>query len=413
SPVKRGPEVRGWDSIVAGPIRPAGREFLAVADHTVPEPRDSHTPVLEPEFAAGPVPETELPDAPVPQALVPDSVTATVFDLDYGLALEPEISAPEPVVVCEPELSGDQPSAPLITVAGESALPLSMAPELSSLCVADDVHELPSVSAGPELTNAPEPEAAACPCDHIVVSEPVAAQPEVSIPALSPERDAITAPSRSDEDWGPPRSGYRIVNINGQLVDQPVYWADGSTITFAELDIPAGSVVVSGPELSEKKAVAPAEPEITTTPCPMDHSVTDNAESLSAPAPNDVAHQAPEIHWGVDRGVPYERDRSRAVVDRPAGETPAETWTKELRGGNHTQIHGAWTGPGGEECSVEVGKNVLGLSETGMRHEFGDPLINGVLHRNDVKEQSFRQIARYVDRNAPRVSRPITMGFER
>lgn len=579
-----GPEVLGWESIAADPIRPAVTEFVAVdravldqalagsVGASVEPAREVDRPLEDSTVRA------EALDAPAPQPPVLDSVTETVLDLGYGLVREPQVpgvSALEPATGGEPELVDEHPSAEPVTVPVlEVVLPETPEPSLPDTVqdpppidphsgpdwetqpwraylagqhytgsfqvptgeriagafgdgFIDALEELARGGASPSFIaryiethrgdwflDAPpldneidwvaedkraielapvtpglereiiEPALAATPCpfDCSVTDglEPVESEAVASAPV--PE---VTQPAAvGDEDWGPPGSGYRIVNINGQLVDRPVYWSDGRPITFAEDGIPAGSVVVSGPgpsagpEISDDPGTVSPQvvpvPEVTTTPgatnpvaappaavtppavdvtlgvteaaareylektvastppgmslgpCipfeealamlmadpngiptspshTLHHSINDGAYSVSEGAPVPVPEPAP-----------IETTQPEPATERPAGETPAETWARELRSDDHKQIHGAWEGPRGEECTVEVGKNALGLSEKGMRDEFGDPLIDGVLHRNDVKEQPFRQIARYINRNAPpAVSRPTRIGLGR
>jgi hypothetical protein len=78
-----------------------------------------------------------------------------------------------------------------------------------------------------------------------------------------------------------------------------------------------------------------------------------------------------------------------------------ERWVDELRSGRHQQLCGAWedTGffGGHTECTIQVAKNTFNVDLGELTDKYGQPFISEILRRNDHEQQSFKQIADYIE----------------
>jgi hypothetical protein len=79
-----------------------------------------------------------------------------------------------------------------------------------------------------------------------------------------------------------------------------------------------------------------------------------------------------------------------------------ERWVDELRSGRHQQLCGAWedTGffGGHTECTLQVAKNTFNVDLGVLTDKYGQPFISEILRRNDHEQQSFKQIADYIEK---------------
>jgi len=133
------------------------------------------------------------------------------------------------------------------------------------------------------------------------------------------------------------------------------------------------------------------EPELEVTePGPWE---TD----LDTPGPEP---SSPTSWFGTSKQ--WVRDRAGDVTswagDRAA---KAKLWVDELRSGKHRQSFGQWeeTGAFGctKECTVQVGKNVLGMDLAEMNATFGANFIGQAVVRNDRERRSFDEQADFVE----------------
>jgi hypothetical protein len=170
-----------------------------------------------------------------------------------------------------------------------------------------------------------------------------------------------------------------------QQLDEP---ADEVELAEPELDadiLQGGAEVVAEQELPE---LTVAEPELT---------VVEPGVTVSEPGLDTVSYEqgpAPTSWWGSKtqqvRG--WTGDKYQLTKD----------WIKELRSGRHKQCHGTWEEPGtwggAKECTIQVAKNTFGMSLDDVKDTYGHNFVNEILYRNDVRNQSFDEIAKFIDR---------------
>jgi hypothetical protein len=170
-----------------------------------------------------------------------------------------------------------------------------------------------------------------------------------------------------------------------QQLDEP---ADEVELAEPELDadiLQGGAEVVAEQELPE---LTVAEPEL---------AVVEPGVTVSEPGLDTVSYEqgpAPTSWWGSKtqqvRG--WTGDKYQLTKD----------WIKELRSGRHKQCHGTWEEPGtwggAKECTIQVAKNTFGMSLDDVKDTYGHNFVNEILYRNDVRNQSFDEIAKFIDR---------------
>jgi hypothetical protein len=170
-----------------------------------------------------------------------------------------------------------------------------------------------------------------------------------------------------------------------QQLDEP---ADETELAEPELDadiLQGGAEVVAEQELPELTVV---EPEL---------AVVEPGVTVSEPGLDTVSYEqgpAPTSWWGskTQQVKGWTGDKYQLTKD----------WIKELRSGRHKQCHGAWEEPGtwggAKECTIQVAKNTFGMSLSDVKDTYGHNFVNEILYRNDVQNQSFDDIAKFIDR---------------
>ena len=188
-------------------------------------------------------------------------------------------------------------------------------------------------------------------------------------------------------------------------------------IDDAELQVPAepepGLAVdkVTTPELvADEQELDNPDPD--DTPCDCTDDVTPPEVEVELPEPTvvepdlevtepDQPEPASTSWWGTSKQWAHDRtsDVTSWVGDRAA---KAKLWADELRSGKHRQSFGQWeqTGPFGctKECTVQVGKNVLGMELEEMNATFGADFIGQTVVRNDRERRSFDEQADFIER---------------
>jgi hypothetical protein len=192
--------------------------------------------------------------------------------------------------------------------------------------------------------------------------------------------------------------------------------AAGSAVALMEVGEPAvdESSLEGGQEESGGQALADASVAVDPSP---DLGIDDSPASAEAvidePDPDALETGPSEATAEITDAV------TDAVVEPPEPEVtepadhlarpPAdphdemtERWVDELRSGRHQQLCGAWedTGffGGHTECTLQVAKNTFNVDLGVLTDKYGQPFISEILRLNDHEQQSFKQIADYIEK---------------
>lgn len=181
--------------------------------------------------------------------------------------------------------------------------------------------------------------------------------------------------------------------------------ATDGTITLDEVvepELAADEQELTGPDSDDEldgDAEQVMEPEVELT----EPSVADPEVEVAEPDQweTDTPESAPTSWWGTSKQWVNDRagDVTSWASDRAA---KAKLWVDELRSGRHRQSFGQWeqTGMFGctKECTVQVGKNVLGMDLEEMNATFGAGFIGRTVVRNDRERRSFEEQADFIER---------------
>ena len=197
---------------------------------------------------------------------------------------------------------------------------------------------------------------------------------------------------------------------------------DDAELAVTPTNVNAPELVVDDAEIgvdpAEPAALEVAEPELAADEVELDGPGDAPANTLEDTAEPAVEQEQPASEVALDVAGPEldaatEQDIADAANGYP-GEPgtglnrsytadrveKAKQWIKALRSGRHRQAFGTWNEPGvlgrDKECTVEVGKNELGMSLEQMKDTFGHRLVNKTVTRNDRGHRSFPEQADFL-----------------
>jgi hypothetical protein len=179
-------------------------------------------------------------------------------------------------------------------------------------------------------------------------------------------------------------------------VDEPE--VDGSSLEEGQ-DDPGGQAladdsVATDPsvDLGIDDSVASTEPAIDEPePDPTETELSELAVEVAAPV---IENPEPEVTESADHLARPPADPHDEMTER---------WVDELRSGRHQQLYGAWEDNefgwfgGHAECVLQVAKNTFNVDLGVLTDRYGQPFISEILRRNDHEQQSFKQIADYIE----------------
>lgn len=172
----------------------------------------------------------------------------------------------------------------------------------------------------------------------------------------------------------------------------------------AEPELVAVEQELDGPDPDDELdggAEQVTEPEVELTEPTVADPELEVAEPDQWETMSDAPEPAPSSWWGTSKQWVNDRagDVTSWASDRAA---KAKLWVDELRSGRHRQSFGQWeqTGMFGctKECTVQVGKNVLGMELEEMNATFGAGFIGQAVVRNDMERRSFEEQADFIER---------------